>query len=56
MSRKLAEIPGVGPLTASALVASIGDARSFENGRQLAAWLGSVRQGGGNSGMEFRFG
>jgi transposase len=41
-SRKLAEIPGIGPLTASALVASIGDAQSFENGRQLAAWLGLV--------------
>jgi transposase len=41
-SRKLAEIPGIGPLTASALVASIGDAKSFENGRQLAAWLGLV--------------
>jgi transposase len=41
-SRKLAEIPGIGPLTASALVASIGDAESFENGRQLAAWLGLV--------------
>ena len=41
-SRRLAEVPGIGPLTASALVASIGDARSFENGRQLAAWLGLV--------------
>jgi transposase len=41
-SRKLAEIPGIGPLTASALVASIGDATTFENGRQLAAWLGLV--------------
>jgi len=41
-SRKLAGIPGIGPLTASALVASIGDARQFENGRQLAAWLGLV--------------
>lgn len=41
-SRKLAEIPGIGPLTASALVASIGNATSFENGRQLAAWLGLV--------------
>ena len=41
-SRKLAEIPGIGPLTASALVAAIGDATSFENGRQLAAWLGLV--------------
>ncbi len=41
-SRKLAQISGIGPLTASALVASIGDAKSFKNGRQLAAWLGLV--------------
>ena len=41
-SRNLARIPGIGPITASALVASIGDAKSFENGRQLAAWLGLV--------------
>lgn len=42
VSRKLAEIPGIGPITASAVVASIGDAKNFENGRQLAAWLGIV--------------
>lgn len=41
-SKRLAHIPGIGPLTASALVASIGDARSFRNARQLAAWLGLV--------------
>lgn len=41
-SRKLSEIPGIGPITASALVASVGDAKSFKNGRQLAAWLGLV--------------
>lgn len=41
-SRRLAEIPGIGPITATALVASIGDATSFANGRQLAAWLGLV--------------
>lgn len=41
-SRRLAEVPGIGPLTASALVASITDASSFQNGRQLAAWLGLV--------------
>lgn len=41
-SKKLAEIPGIGAITATALVASIGDAKSFENGRQLAAWLGLV--------------
>jgi transposase len=42
LSRKLAAIPGIGPITASALVASIGDAKDFESGRQLAAWLGLV--------------
>jgi transposase len=41
-SRKLEQIPGIGPITASALVATIGDANSFKNGRQLAAWLGLV--------------
>jgi transposase len=41
-SKKLAQIPGIGAITASALVASIGDAKSFDNGRQLAAWLGLV--------------
>jgi transposase len=41
-SRKLANIPGIGPITASALVASIGDAKCFKDGRQLAAWLGLV--------------
>jgi len=42
LSTKLAQVPGIGPITASALVASIGDARNFEGGRQLAAWLGLV--------------
>jgi transposase len=41
-SCKLAKVPGIGPITASALIASIGDATSFANGRQLAAWLGLV--------------
>ena len=42
ISRQLERVPGIGPLTASALVASIGDAKNFKNGRQLAAWLGLV--------------
>ncbi|SAL79949.1 transposase [Caballeronia terrestris] len=41
-SRRLARVPGIGPLTASALVASVGNAKSFRSGRQLAAWLGLV--------------
>jgi transposase len=42
LSQKLAKIPGIGPLTATAMIATVGDARQFENGRQLAAWLGIV--------------
>jgi len=38
----LASIPGVGPLTATAIVASVGNASHFKNGRQMAAWLGLV--------------
>lgn len=36
----LRTIPGVGPVTASAIAATIGDARQFKNGREFAAWLG----------------
>lgn len=39
---RLRTLIGVGPLTADALVASIGNAREFKNGRQLAAWLDLV--------------
>jgi CheY-like chemotaxis protein len=42
LSRKLEKIPGIGPLAATALVASIADARSIDNGRQVSAWLGLV--------------
>jgi len=42
LSRKLEAVPGIGPITASAMVASVGDAKNFRNGRQLAAWLGLV--------------
>jgi transposase len=42
LSCKLAQVPGIGPITASALVASIGDAKNFDNGRQVGAWLGLV--------------
>jgi transposase len=51
-SRRLEAIPGIGPLTATALVASIGDARSFHNGRQLAAWLGLVPRQNSSGGKE----
>jgi transposase len=41
-SQRVSAIAGVGVLTASAMVASVGDARNFSSGRQLAAWLGLV--------------
>ena len=40
LSCKLEKIPGIGPLAASALVASIADAHSFENGRQVSRLAG----------------
>jgi transposase len=39
-SKRLAAVPGIGPLTASALVAAVGDARQFRSARHFAAWLG----------------
>jgi len=41
-AQRLMQAPGVGPVTATALVATVGDARAFKNGRQFAAWLGLV--------------
>lgn len=43
-SRRLATVPGIGPITASALIAAIGDVRRFGSGRDLAAWLGLTPQ------------
>jgi len=39
---RVRSIIGIGPLTADAVVATIGDAKEFKNGRQLSAWLGLV--------------
>jgi transposase len=40
--QKIAEVEGVGPVIATAIVAAIADGKAFRNGRQLAAWLGLV--------------
>ena len=53
-SQRLQAVPGIGPITASALVASVGDAKVFHNGRQFAAWLGLVprqRSSGGKTNL-----
>jgi transposase len=49
-SRKLEDIAGFGPISASALVAAVGDAKSFQNARQFAAWLGLVPRHEGTGG------
>lgn len=41
-ARRLSTIPGIGVMNATALVAAVGEARSFARGRDLAAWLGLV--------------
>ncbi len=40
--QRLTEIPGVGPVTATALIAAVGNASAFGKGRNLAAWMGIV--------------
>ncbi len=42
MCQRIGKIEGIGPITATALVAAVGDQSCFENGRQFAAWLGLV--------------
>ena len=42
VSRRLAQVPGIGPITATALLASLGDGKAFGSARQVAAWLGLV--------------
>jgi len=39
-SKRLMQLPGIGPNTASAMLASIGGGHDFKNGRQVAAWIG----------------
>lgn len=52
MCQRIGKIEGIGPITATALVAAVGDRSCFRNGRQFAAWLGLVprqRSSGGKS-------
>lgn len=51
-AKRIMAIEGVGPITATAIVASVGDAKLFRNGREFAAWLGltpSQHSSGGKS-------
>lgn len=52
MCRRIGKIKGIGPVTATALVAAVGDRTCFKNGREFAAWLGLVprqRSSGGKA-------
>ena len=51
-SRNLATIPGIGPITASLLAATVTDPTAFKNGRQMAAWLGLVPRQNSSGGKD----
>jgi transposase len=51
-SRRLATIPGIGPITASAIAATVADAAQFASARQFAAWLGLVPRQHSSGGRE----
>ncbi|NNU17087.1 IS110 family transposase [Parvularcula sp. ZS-1/3] len=52
LSKRLATIPGVGPLSATALVATIGDGKAFSSGRSLSAFMGLVPKQRSSGGKE----
>jgi transposase len=54
-SKRLMQLPGIGPTTASALLASLGGGHDFKNGRQVAAWIG-LTPGQYSSGGKARLG
>ncbi len=52
LSRRLETIPGIGPITASAITATVTDASLFKSGRQLAAWIGLVPRQNSSGGKD----
>ena len=51
-SRRLDDIPGVGPILATALVASVADPRAFRSGRDFSAWIGLVPKQNSSGGKD----
>lgn len=51
-AQRCMEVCGVGPLTASAAVATVVNARQFKNGRQMAAWIGTVPRQNSSGGKQ----
>src|SRR5262249_15781306 len=56
LCQRLGKIEGIGPVTATALVAAVGDQSCFKNGRQFAAWLGLVPKQQSSGGGKKTFG
>ena len=56
ISRRLATIPGIGPITASAIAATVPDGLLFRSGRQFAAWLGLTPRAHSSGGKERQVG
>src|SRR6202451_3228047 len=56
LCQRLGQIEGIGPVTATALVAAVGDRSCFKNGRQFAAWLGLVPKQRSSGGRNRLFG
>lgn len=52
VSQRLATIPGIGPITASAIAATVPDASILRSGRQFAAWLGLTPRPHSSGGKE----
>ena len=52
LCQKIAAVPGIGPITATAIVAAVGDAKAFKNGRHLSAWIGLVPRQRSSGGKE----
>ncbi|MCG9682878.1 IS110 family transposase [Vibrio sp. Isolate23] len=48
--QRIAKVPGIGPLTATALIASMGDVSAFKSSREFAAWIGMVPRQTGTGG------
>jgi transposase len=54
--RRLETVPGIGYLSATALFGTVGDAKQYKNGRQLAAWMGLVPRQSSSGGKQRLFG
>lgn len=52
VSRRLASIPGIGPLNATLIAATVADAKQFRSGREFAVWIGLVPKESSSGGKQ----